>query len=121
MVFTAVYPILSHRCKSQGASPSLARLYTPASHPLQIRITISEIPPDDDFVLTTADDSACVKLQFENTVAAFAVVDQVGVSLCVSMGMGLRVGQAVGEEMCLSVGLRATARLQLGWVRSSSG
>lgn len=49
------------------------------------------------------------------------MIGEVGVSLCVSMSMGLGVSQAVGEEMCLRVGLRAAARLQLGWVRRNTG
>lgn len=71
---------------------SLARLHTPAAHPLQIRISISEIPSNDDLVLTAADHSARVELQLENTVAAFAVVGEVVVGLCVGLSMGLGVG-----------------------------
>ena len=78
--------------QSSGATPSSARLHTPASYPLQVRIPVSKVPSDNDLVLAAADDSARVELQFENTVAAFAVVGEVVVGLCVGLSMGLGVG-----------------------------
>ena len=107
--------------QSSGATPSSARLHTPASYPLQVRIPVSKVPSDNDLVLAAADDPSCIELQFENTIAAFAVVGEVVVGLCMSLGVSLGVGQAVGEEVRLSVGLRAAARLQLGWVNRSCG
>ena len=47
------------------------------------------------------------------------MVGEAVVGMCMSVSVSLGVGQAVGKEMRLSVGLRTAARLQLGWVRRS--
>lgn len=74
---------------------SSARLQTPTAHPLKVGISICKVPADDDPVLTAADNSASIELQFENPVAAFAMVDRVVVGLVVSMGVCLCVCEAV--------------------------
>jgi hypothetical protein len=70
---------------------SSARLQTPTAHPLKVGISIRKVPANDDPVLAAADDPASVELQFEHSVAAFAVVD------------GSVVGLVVGVHMCLCV------------------
>lgn len=74
---------------------SSARLQTPTAHPLKVGISICKVPADDDPVLTAADNPASIELQFENPVAAFAMVDRVVVGLVVSMGVCLCVCEAV--------------------------
>ena len=86
------HPITLESLQSLGATPNSARLHTPATHPLQIRISISKVPSNDDLVLAAANDPTRIKLQFEHAVAAFAMVGEVVMGLCMSLSVSLGVG-----------------------------
>lgn len=75
------------------------RLHTPVAHPLEIRISIGEIPTDDDLILATADDPSRVELQLEHPVAALPVVVSRRGWRCLGVSMGVGVELRVSEAM----------------------
>jgi hypothetical protein len=106
-------PILIPRSDRKTPSKRLNTQQTPAPNPLQLRISIRKIPPNNDLVLAAADNSTSIKLQLENAVAALAVVDHIVVSSCVSLCMCLSVREMRWEEVGVALDSGSSAGLEL--------